>query len=168
MEFELRPWRIEDAPSLVKQASNAAIASNMKETLPAPYTLGNAVAYISRILDQNARHLQICRAIAINGEAVGSIGAFQKSGIYGHSAEVLLWLGQDYWNHGIGTSALSRLCSEAFSTLGVSRLYAEPFLRSKASCRVLEKAGFKLEGVLKSSICKDGELLDTCIYAQLK
>jgi RimJ/RimL family protein N-acetyltransferase len=33
--------------------------------------------------------------------------------------------------------------------------------------RVLEKLGFDREGVLRSSVCKDGELIDSVLYALL-
>lgn len=40
--------------------------------------------------------------------------------------------------------------------------------RNTGSRRVLEKAGFTLEGVLRQSVCKDGEILDSCLYALVK
>ena len=39
--------------------------------------------------------------------------------------------------------------------------------RNIASRRVLEKAGFPLEGTLRRSVYKNGEMLDSCIYALL-
>ena len=57
-----------------------------------------------------------------------------------------------------------RICREAFDAFDIVRLYAEPFARNAASRRVLEKAGFRLEGILRQSVCKQGEILDSCIY----
>ena len=37
-----------------------------------------------------------------------------------------------------------------------------------ASRRVLEKAGFALEGTLRRSVYKNGEMLDSCIYALVR
>ena len=37
--------------------------------------------------------------------------------------------------------------------------------RTRGWRRVLEKAGFTLEGVLRQSVCKGGEILDSCLYA---
>ena len=37
-----------------------------------------------------------------------------------------------------------------------------------ASCRVLEKAGFQLEGVLRSNAVKLGRVRDTKLYARVR
>jgi RimJ/RimL family protein N-acetyltransferase len=42
------------------------------------------------------------------------------------------------------------------------------FANNPASARVLEKAGFTLEGRLKNNVLKDGELLDSLLYARTK
>jgi RimJ/RimL family protein N-acetyltransferase len=40
--------------------------------------------------------------------------------------------------------------------------------KNKASARVLEKAGYKLEGILKKNKCVDGEFLDDFLYAKVR
>ena len=37
-----------------------------------------------------------------------------------------------------------------------------------ASARVLEKAGYRREAILRSSVFKDGVLLDSWLYARVK
>ncbi|MFR2156492.1 MAG: GNAT family N-acetyltransferase, partial [Evtepia gabavorous] len=44
----------------------------------------------------------------------------------------------------------------------------EPFAENHASCRVLEKAGFQLEGVLRQNAVKDGRVLDMKMYARCR
>jgi len=48
------------------------------------------------------------------------------------------------------------------------RIYAEPYARNAPSRRVLEKAGFTLEGVLRQNVFKEGEVCDSCMYALLR
>ncbi len=48
------------------------------------------------------------------------------------------------------------------------RIYAEPFANNPASARVLEKAGFVLEARLKNNVVKDGQILDSLVYAKTK
>ena len=43
-----------------------------------------------------------------------------------------------------------------------------PFARNAASCRVLEKAGFQLEGTLRKNAVKNGEALDMKLYALVR
>ena len=44
----------------------------------------------------------------------------------------------------------------------------ETFAYNSGSCRVLEKAGFQFEGVLRSNAVKNGRLLDMRMYARLR
>jgi ribosomal-protein-alanine N-acetyltransferase len=45
------------------------------------------------------------------------------------------------------------------------RLFALPFADNPGSIRVLEKAGYALEGRLRQSAIKDGRVRDQCLYA---
>ena len=47
---------------------------------------------------------------------------------------------------------------------GLKRLYATVFDYNLASMRVLEKAGFKKEGIMKSSAVKNDKILDEHLY----
>lgn len=51
---------------------------------------------------------------------------------------------------------------------GLPYPYAEPFAYNLASCRVLEKAGFQMEGTLRSNAVKKGKVLDMKMYALVK
>ena len=56
----------------------------------------------------------------------------------------------------------------ALATHGLTRVFALPFAHNRASARVLEKAGFTLEGVLRASAIKDGRVLDQLLYARIR
>ena len=63
------------------------------------------------------------------------------------------------------TEAIRQLCAHLFTTTDLLRIYAEPFSYNSASCRVLEKAGFRYEGTLKNNAFKNGKLLDMKLYS---
>ncbi|MGB4616762.1 MAG: GNAT family protein, partial [Dethiobacteria bacterium] len=54
-----------------------------------------------------------------------------------------------------------------FKNTDIIRIFAEPFADNIASCRVLEKAGFVLEGTLRKNAVKNGKILDMKLYALL-
>jgi RimJ/RimL family protein N-acetyltransferase len=56
----------------------------------------------------------------------------------------------------------------AFATFDVCRLYATVFEWSLASARILEKAGYALEGRLRKSVTKDGRTIDQFLYAYVR
>ena len=66
------------------------------------------------------------------------------------------------------TEAVGAFTDFCFDKFSLHRIYAEPFANNPASARVLEKAGFVLEGRLKNNVVKDGELLDSLMYARTK
>ena len=53
----------------------------------------------------------------------------------------------------------------AFETLSLARVFAVPFATTSRSARVLEKAGYVKEGVMRHSAVKEGKLLDQLLYA---
>jgi [ribosomal protein S5]-alanine N-acetyltransferase len=58
-------------------------------------------------------------------------------------------------------------CQYGFKTLGLNRIYAEPFANNPASSRILEKAGFTIEGRLRCSVVKDGQIIDQWLFAMI-
>ena len=63
------------------------------------------------------------------------------------------------------TEAVRQLCEKVFNETDILRIYAEPFAYNIGSRRVLEKAGFILEGILKNNAVKNGRVLDMAMYS---
>lgn len=167
MKFKLRDWNYEDVESLAYQANNIKIAQNLRDAFPHPYTLEDAENYITMCIN-NPDIKAYTKAIEVDGKAVGSIGVFIKDDVYCKSGELGYWLGEPYWGAGIMTEAIKKICEEVFSKYSLVRIYAEPFIYNEASKRVLEKAGFTLEGILKKSVYKNGIITDSCIYGLVR
>ena len=108
-------------------------------------------------------------AIEVAGHVAGGIGYTRHEDVERVSAEVWYWLGVSFWGRGIATAALQALSEHAFATHGeLTRLYAVPFSWNPASARVLEKAGYRREAILRQSVIKDGQVLDQWMYALLR
>lgn len=167
MELRLRAWRTEDAPALQRCADDWEVARQLRDVFPHPYTLKDAQSYLSFCLSQSAEEMIAC-AIEADGALVGSITLARGRDVYCRSAELGYWLNKDYWNKGIMTEAVRQICQKGFVQWDIVRIYAELFARNTASRTVLEKNGFALEGVLRKSVSKEGQLLDSCIYGLLK
>jgi RimJ/RimL family protein N-acetyltransferase len=107
-------------------------------------------------------------AIVIDGEAVGGTGIRLGSDFERHSAEIGYWLGRAYWGRGIATEALKLTTAFTFATFDLVRLFATAMTTNLASCRVLEKAGYTLEGVMRKSAFKGGAFVDRTLYSKLR
>ena len=158
----VRPWRAGDAASLVQYANNANIARHLRDRFPHPYTLRDAKGFIHS--SASARP-HISFAIVVGQEAAGGIGISEGSDVERFSAELGYWLGEPFWGRGIATEAVQLVSAYAFDTCGLLRLFAVPFIENRQSTRVLEKAGYAREAILRSSAVKDGTVRDQALYA---
>jgi len=99
---------------------------------------------------------------------VGVCGLNLQTDIYRESCEIGYWVAEPFWGNGIATTALNLLTDYAFTTLEKERVYTGVFDYNLASQKVLEKCGYKKEGVFKNALIKDGKLYDEVRYARLR
>jgi RimJ/RimL family protein N-acetyltransferase len=66
---------------------------------------------------------------------------------------------------GITTEAVQQVVEYGFKTFDVDRIFSRPFGTNLSSQKVLEKAGFKLEGKFEKAVYKNGKYLDELVYA---
>ena len=160
----LRRWRVDDAASLVEHANNINVAKHLRDRFPHPYTARDAQLFLKAISTADP---PTNLAIDVDGDAVGGLGYVPGSDIERYSAEVGYWLGEACWGRGIVTEALRIFTEHAFAKLRLLRLFALPFADNQASIRVLEKAGYSCEGILRSSCVKYGTARDQALYARV-
>ena len=163
--FKLRGWKEEDAVLLQKHADNTNISDYLFDRFPSPYTIDEAVNWIKLKLNQSPLTNFV---IDVNGDLAGVIGIDQRDDIYRKSPLLGYWLRQDYWGKGIMTEAVKLVTAYAFANLDIVRLQAGVLSNNPRSMRVLQKAGFIKEGVLKNNIFKKGLILDEHIYGFVK
>ncbi|MDP1719829.1 MAG: GNAT family N-acetyltransferase [Candidatus Nanopelagicaceae bacterium] len=77
-------------------------------------------------------------------------------------------LNADFWGQGIATEATQRLLAFGFGELSLHRIFATCHPDNIGSSRVLEKAGFQLEGRLKEDKFVRGAYRDSLLYAILE
>jgi len=161
----VRSWRVEDAPSLAIYANNREIWLNLRDQFPHPYGLADAEAYL-RLVSERPNETSF--AIEVAGQAVGGVSLRPGHDVERCSAEIGYWLGEPFWGRGIMTSAVRAVTEYAFDQLGLTRVFAVPFARNPASSRVLDKAGYEREGLMRRSAVKDGVILDQYLYAKVR
>lgn len=160
----VRPWRLADADALVRHANNINVAKQLRDRFPHPYSRANALAFLKfATQDEDPTNL----AIEVHGDAVGGIGFVPGSDVERFSAEIGYWIGEAHWGRGIVTEALTLVTDDVFRRRNMLRLFALPFADNAGSTRVLEKAGYVREGILRASAVKFGEPRDQAIYARI-
>jgi len=161
----VRRWLPSDLDALVKHANNHNVSRHLRDRFPFPYAIDHARNFLDWICPQAAPTVW---AIEVDGEAAGGIGVELHNDVERVSIEVGYWLGETAWGRGIMTEALQAVTAECFKRFDITRVYALPFADNRASVRVLERAGYTLEGHLRQSAIKDGTIRDQLLYAAYK
>lgn len=160
----LRSFRYGDERSMQIYANNAAIWNNLLNSFPHPFTVNDAITWIS----MNKNELNpVELAITIDDQVVGGIGITQQADVYRFNAELGYWLGEPFWNKGIMTEAVQAMVNYAFDNFKLVRIYARVFEFNVASMHVLEKAGFQKEAITKKAVYKNQTLYDEHLFALL-
>lgn len=158
----VRSWRSDDIDSLVTHANNRNVWINVRDRFPFPYTRAAGDEWLGTALNQEP---ETNFAIDVGGAAVGGIGFVLQEDVEFRSAEIGYWLGEKFWGQGITTDAVRAVTEYAIQHHKLCRIYALIFDWNTASTRVLEKAGYTLEGRLRKSATKAGKTIDQLLYA---
>ena len=164
---KLRSWKLKDTADLAVAINNKKVLDNLRDGIPFPYTEKDAEEFITETIAAE-QDTQYSFAITYHGKVIGSIGVFRKDDVHRLSGEMGYYIAEPYWNKGITTTAVQQMCDYVFKNTDIVRIFAEPYAHNDASCRVLEKAGFQFEGVLRQNAIKNGQLMDMKMYAIIK
>ncbi len=163
----VRKWRLSDADDLAAALNAKSVQDNLRDGLPFPYTKKDAEDFISFALSADPNE-HFMFAVTLDGRAVGSVGVSRMGNIHRFTAELGYYLAEPYWNRGIMSQAVRKVCGIVFAQSDIVRIFAEPFSRNTASCRVLEKCGFVCEGTMRSNAFKNGKTEDMKMYSLLR
>lgn len=159
----LRPLQMSDAPDIQRLAGDRDVASTTRN-IPHPYEDGMAEKRIESCQQKADAGELINFAITrrSDGFFLGAIGLHPDSDK--QQAEVGYWIGKPFWNQGYATEALQGVINQAFTHLGMDRVYAAHFTRNPSSGRVMQKAGMLHEGFLAGHTEKWGVFEDLELY----
>ena len=163
----LRKPRIRDAKDIYSYASDPEVA---RYVLWEPHRSVSETA--SFIRDLRARIRAGCPSSWVvvlrgTGTVIGTVG-FVWYSAENNAAELGYSFSREYWNHGYATQALRAVIDAVFSSLPLNRLEAQHDVRNPASGRVLQKCGFRREGLLRGRVLNKGEYADVVMYSLLR
>lgn len=165
MKVSLRIWKKSDRHVLAELANNIHIWNNVRDRLPFPYQLKHADEFLDYCIAQKPAHVL---AITVDDAIAGCIGFEMQTDISQRSAEIGYWLGEPFWNKGIVTEAVKQMLNySAVNFPSLVRIFAGVFEKNTASMRVLEKAGFHLEGIQRKAVIKNNVISDSYLWVKL-
>jgi RimJ/RimL family protein N-acetyltransferase len=153
---------------LQRHADDPAVAYNLFDDFPQPYTLAHAEAWCSHEhLDPRFAH--VLGVVVEHDEVAGCIGVTPQQGLWGSSAVVGYWLGRAYWGRGVMGEALTLVTAWAWTALPQTmRLWMPIYARNLGSQGVARRAGYALEGRLPLAIRKGGVAIDAVQFGMTR
>ena len=103
-----------------------------------------------------------------DGQVVGGVTLSNIRRQPAQAATLGYWVGEAYAMQGYMTEALTVVRDHAFAALDLSRLEAACLPGNIASRRLLERCGFKYEGVAQAYLQIDGRWRNHVLYAALR
>ncbi|PIN22566.1 Diamine N-acetyltransferase [Handroanthus impetiginosus] len=160
--ISLRPLDISDADDFMKWYSDENVSKFC--SWDAFTTKEAAIEHVANTVIPHPWY----RAICLSGRPVGSISVTPFRGIDKCRAEIGYVVASEYWGKGIATAAVKMAANSVFVEWShLDRLEAVVAVENTASQRVLEKAGFKREGVLRKYYLFKGKPTDAVIFSLL-
>ena len=157
-DFILRPEKLSDAEKIFEYLQDAESRRNLMGT-------PKSVAQVKREFLKRGKDSEYF-VIEINGDASGSIGI--DNIVKGHKAIISYWLAKKYRGRGITTKAVKIATSYFFKKYKLVRISGSVRTFNIPSAKVLQKAGYKLEGILHKNKLKDGKYLDDMLWAKVR
>ncbi|HWX08530.1 MAG TPA: GNAT family N-acetyltransferase [Gaiellaceae bacterium] len=160
----LRPWTPDDSEAMVACLNGDPEISRWLDQIPQPYSIEDAQAYIAGEITPGEMRFAITDTAS--GSVLGSIGL---GPITNQTGEIGYWLHADAREGGLATRALVLLSRWALARDDVERVQLRADIENVASRRVADKAGFRLEGVLRSAYFNPrlGRRQDWAMYSLL-
>ncbi len=161
--FVLRPWAKDDIPALVAAYADPDIQYWHFTSLSTAEAEDLILKWNDAWRSETGAHW----AIANTSEdfAIGRISL--RAWIEGGYAEVSYWVAPEFRGLGAASVALSTLSEWLLEDLGLHRLGLEHSIHNPASCRVASKAGYELEGTMKSALLHADGWHDMHLHARI-
>jgi len=165
--LSLRKLRFSDAEDIRRNANNKEVA-RWTISVPYPYTKDHAVRFIRKTHYgyENRKSYTFGIVLRKENKVIGTI-TLSKFDYKNKNAEIGYWLGKRYWKQGLMTEAVKLILKFGFRQLKLHRIGSGLFEENVASRRVLEKAGFKLEGKIRESRFRYGRWHNELRYGVL-
>lgn len=164
-EFILRPLKRSDINNLWRNYNDKEIAKNMA-TMETEKEFKKE--WINNLNKKNKSRINFKLIIEIDRNPAGAISLTSTDEYNLSKATISYWIGKKYRGRGITTKALKLFTNYAFKKFKLVRIQANVRTFNKASARVLENAGYKLEGIRRKNVLKNGKYYDDFLYARVK
>jgi RimJ/RimL family protein N-acetyltransferase len=163
----LGPHRADDLERLHRWENDEEIVAMISDEV-APTSLDATRAELARWIATDERSVRFAMRRADADDFVGFIHLGEIERAQGRCKLGYLIGEKSFWGRGYATEAVRAVVAHAFGPLGLRRIGAGAYATNPASIRVLEKAGFRREGVLRSHVRRGDAFIDEILFGLLR
>lgn len=164
--LHLLPVAAEHLPDLLLMNGDDAVTRFLPYATWASLADGEAWLGRMQALAATGTGQQLVLQRRADGHIVGSLLLF-KHDEGSRRIELGYVLARAHWHQGLMHEAAAAACGHALGALGLRRIEAEVNPANVASCALLERLGFTLEGTLRQRWTAKGRTYDTRLYGLL-
>ncbi|QGJ71182.1 GNAT family N-acetyltransferase [Planctomycetales bacterium 10988] len=134
--------------------------------LPFPYTMHDAYEWIeiARQINTAQPRPTMFAIREATGKLIGGCGIEAGGDFQQHVRVIGYWMAKAFRGRGFASQAVRWLSGYVFEERSVRKIVANVFAGNEASCRVLEKCGFRREGYLREHYQKEGRTIDAIAF----
>ena len=164
--LRLRGFRSDDLSDFYALHADPAVMRYW--SFPAWTQRSQAEDYLASAIAGRSDEVMLCWAIARHDDdrLIGATTLFDIHRVQGR-AEIGYALQSTHWGRGYAQEALQLVLEHAYARLALRRLEADIDPRNLPSCRLVERLGFRREGLLRERWEVAGECQDSAIYGLL-
>lgn len=166
--IKIRKLRLSDAEEIYRHVKDKEVV-RWTLRIPHPYPKDGAAKFI-RKTHYNIKQKKGYAFGIILKETDTLIGIVGLSNLDWENKNATLgyWLAKGYWGKGLMTEAVNLILKFGFEKLKLHRIQSSLFEKNIASKKVLEKCGFRSEGVFRETRFRYGKWHDELRYGILK
>jgi ribosomal-protein-alanine N-acetyltransferase len=168
----LRPPRTTDVPELRRAMRANYEHLRQWSVAPVPGDDPSSLASVSRTILRNRREWKRGQSFVLmitpRGDEDRIIGRVALGGVLlgaFQNAYLGYWIDRDHQGQGLMTEAVRATTAFAFRTAALHRVQAAVMPRNLSSQRVLEKVGYRREGIAERYLCIAGIWEDHVVFA---
>ena len=173
-DVTLRPMQPSDAEDIYRACQDPEIPKFT--TVPSEYSMDLAISFAGeRNIASHANRTELVFVIeslkvkSESGNAFSGVISLHTIDIPNHRAEIGYWIAKDARGKGVGTTAAELITEYGLMTMGFCRISGLVDVRNDSSRKLLIKAGYEFEGILKKYVTRrDGTQIDMALFAATK
>lgn len=162
----LRQMTLADVNEVFDMRSNPEVMKYIGK--PRAKSMDDAKDLIQRVTDGLYNQTGITWALSLkeSPDLIGSLGLWRTEP-ENNRAEIGFTLRRQFHRKGYLSEAIKPVLAFGFERMQLNSIMGSADARNLASCRTMEKAGFKCEGILRQNWYFEGNYSDSAIYGLL-